>query len=81
MLYKNTSYLRGFPTTWVVSKETIFFVANVFAGVWSLQNFATSLLNRSTKLSELVVELETAADAAGKGPETNEGKRVKKPNS
>ena len=45
------------------------------------KSFATSLLNRSTKLSELVVDLETAADAACKGPETNEGKRVKKPNS
>ena len=45
------------------------------------KTFSTSLLNRSTKLSELVVELETAAEAAGKGPETNEGERVKKPNS
>ena len=34
----STRYLRGFPTTWVASKETTFFVANVFAGVWSLQD-------------------------------------------
>lgn len=42
------------------------------------KQFANSLLNRSSKLADIITELQLVADAAWKGPETPEGKRVTK---
>lgn len=40
------------------------------------KSFASSLLSRSSKISDLIAELETSVAIAKKGPETSEGKRV-----
>ena len=45
------------------------------------KSFANSLLSRSNKLSELISDLQAAADYVEKGPDTPEGARVKKSGS
>ena len=42
------------------------------------KTFANSLLGRASKISDLISELEGAADLAKKGPETSDGQRVTK---
>ncbi|CAK8993376.1 Uncharacterized protein SCF082_LOCUS3479 [Durusdinium trenchii] len=40
--------------------------------------FTSSLLSRASKIADMISELEAATEAAGKGPETADGKRVAK---
>ena len=40
------------------------------------KQFATSLLNRSSKLGDMITDLQAVAELAKKGPDTLEGKRV-----
>lgn len=40
------------------------------------KSFASSLLSRSSKIDDLIAELENAVGIAKKGPETPEGRRV-----
>lgn len=45
------------------------------------KTFTDSLLARSAKISELIGQLESALQEAGKDSESHEGKRVTKPTS
>ena len=42
------------------------------------KSFSNSLLNRSTKLSDLANDLERELELSEKGPDSAEGKRVQK---
>ena len=77
---------KGHRYTNLKLSNTVLSLFNTVSTFWTsalqeydrFKSFSNALLSRTSKLSELIADLETHAEMAQKGPETSEGVRVKK---